>query len=376
MDDPNILKIKHGGGFCLTLFGLPFFAAGVFAMVSPFIPGINWEGGEPPPLYFIIPFGSIFAVVGGAIMFGRAGVEIDARRNLVTTWWGFLVPFKYKSHSLTPDTVVSLIKVRKKSDDSSYWSYEVKLEGDFETIDVEENRDWFKSRQRAEQVAKLLYKPLVDRSQGGETITQPEDLDKPLNQKLQESGIELDLPAPPANYRTKVDMKGEGVQFKIPPPGLSPLHAIQVFGLLVLYVFMWFFFFRHFFEGLDDAPMSVALFFYAFGSIFFILPGLGVFSSIFRDLTQSCELEADPSQLKIVTRKYFIGRQRKMRMSQIEDVSVNQSDEESNFGKKLPFKRFIRVVSDEGQVTFGQGLAAEELDWIRDVLRYLISKGT
>ena len=207
-------------------------------------------------------------------------------------------------------------------------------------------------------------------------MVEPEDLDKSLSQKLTESGVELDLPSPPANLRTAVEMRGDSIRFTIPPPGLSPWHAIQVVGLLVLYAFMWFFFFRHFFDGLEDAPTNIRISFYTFGSLFFLFPGLGVFSSILRDLTQSSEVEADPAKLTIANRKYFIGRRKSMRMSQIEDVSVNTlGDDESNFGKKLPYKRFIRVVSDDSQVAFGQGLPPEELEWIADVLRYLISKG-
>jgi len=372
VDDPNILKLKHSSGFCGALFGMPFFLAGIVCIVSPWIPDLNWEGGEPPPLYFIIPFGSIFAFVGGAIIFGRAGINIDARRKTVTTWWGFLVPFKSKTQSIPRDVVVALHKVRKRSDDSSYWSYDVKLEGDLETVDIEENRDWFKSRSRAEQVAKVLGADVVDRSQGEEIVTAFADLDKPLSWKIRESGEALQLPSPPPVYRTRVEMKRERVRFEIPPPGFSPLHVVQFIGLLVLY-FTMSFVFRNFLEGLDWREDWV---FFAFCSLFYLLPGLGLVISVLRDFTFSSVVEADPNSLTVVWKRFILTQRKTVSMSEIEDVTAITGEDENNFGKSLPYKRFIRVVSDKEELRFGQGMSLEELEWIHDILRYLIAKGS
>ncbi|MCX5808371.1 MAG: hypothetical protein NTX36_03195 [Proteobacteria bacterium] len=93
-EDPDILQIRKGGG-CLTLFGLPFFIAGLFVLQIPFglIP-MRMEGGGPLVFYIVFPIGIAFAVVGAALAFGRNGVIIDRRRQTILKWWGLIIPFK------------------------------------------------------------------------------------------------------------------------------------------------------------------------------------------------------------------------------------------------------------------------------------------
>ena len=80
--DPDRYSVKRGGG-CLMLFGLPFFAAGVGIIIAALAGAMDNESGEPAPLYFVIPFGLVFASVGAGLMFGRAGVDLDSRSRTI-----------------------------------------------------------------------------------------------------------------------------------------------------------------------------------------------------------------------------------------------------------------------------------------------------
>ena len=76
--EASTLETKTGGG-CMMLFGLPFFAAGIAVMTVPF-----WADGDAPAA-MLIPFGLVFASVGGGIMFGRAGIIADKTASLLST---------------------------------------------------------------------------------------------------------------------------------------------------------------------------------------------------------------------------------------------------------------------------------------------------
>ncbi|HEU4692831.1 MAG TPA: hypothetical protein VFS23_30930, partial [Vicinamibacterales bacterium] len=87
---PDRLEIREGGG-CMTIFGLPFFAAGVFMLlVSAGL--IPVEGGDDVLTRIVLPLmGIAFTLVGGALSFGRAWTIVDGTRREVLKQWGLLV---------------------------------------------------------------------------------------------------------------------------------------------------------------------------------------------------------------------------------------------------------------------------------------------
>ena len=91
--DAGTLEIRSGGG-CLSVFGLPFLLAGLFVMQIPLgiIPVEAHRG--PLPSVFVVLFGSVFAAVGAALVFGRSGIVLDRGPRPDHQWWGLLVPMK------------------------------------------------------------------------------------------------------------------------------------------------------------------------------------------------------------------------------------------------------------------------------------------
>ena len=87
LPDPNgnVIDQQTGGG-CAYLIGLPFFLAGLGVIVITFIPP-ETRGGDPISLYFGIPFGSLFALIGRAILFGRMNLTIDRNTGLIRKQW-------------------------------------------------------------------------------------------------------------------------------------------------------------------------------------------------------------------------------------------------------------------------------------------------
>ena len=92
-DDPDIIERKSGGG-CLTLFGIPFFLAGLWVLLIGVGAGPVPAAGGFLASTVAVLFGAIFMAVGGILIFGRSGLIIDRRENRVVQWHGLLVPLR------------------------------------------------------------------------------------------------------------------------------------------------------------------------------------------------------------------------------------------------------------------------------------------
>ena len=97
------------------LFGLPFALFGgalVVAGIGQIIKG-EFDG------FVVVPFASIFFLIGIGVMFGRAGVEIDRREGTVKTWWGLFFPWYRRTLNLEGFTEVHLCKEVRRTSNSN-----------------------------------------------------------------------------------------------------------------------------------------------------------------------------------------------------------------------------------------------------------------
>lgn len=375
MYNSNVLKIRHGGGCFATCFGVPFLLSGLFSIASPWLSGITWEGGKPPPLYFILPFGAIFATVGGLFVFGRAGVDLDARRRIASVWWGLIFPIGRKEIPLPDEMQAAIEKKLRRSKNSTYWVYEVKLDLPDRQVDVDQDRDWLKARRRAEEVAKHLGIGMVDRSEGEGVLVESGDLDKPLAERLRESGSAFDFPPPPPNCRTKVELLPNGISLMIPARGWFPplVFAGLVWGAVTPGIIM--IVLKGYQERGDSTNYWLIL---PFCLLLVFLPGMVIFTSILRRGAGSAEVELDFRRLVVRTGPRFLRRELEFSLSEIEELILyeDRGDWGDPFVDKLALQnRYIRIVSDRKAVDVGRGLPIEELRWLHELLRGLLARG-
>ncbi len=108
-EGPDRLRIRSGGG-CLSIFGIPFFAAGVLVCLIPLGVLVPENADELPwwtwPL--MLAMGLAFVAVGGHLVFGRRWISIDRTRGIVAREWGLLVPLKSEELSLQSYSAVVL----------------------------------------------------------------------------------------------------------------------------------------------------------------------------------------------------------------------------------------------------------------------------
>ena len=99
---PDRVEMREGGG-CLSIFGTPFLAGGVFAALigAQVIPVSNRN--EVPAWVYPVIFlmGLVFVAVGGALVFGRRWTTLDSGKGLVVKQSGLLVPLQKQQFQLS-----------------------------------------------------------------------------------------------------------------------------------------------------------------------------------------------------------------------------------------------------------------------------------
>jgi hypothetical protein len=225
--DPQTLEKKSGGGF-LALFGLPFFAAGAFVILSVFglVPMEN-EGGRAP--WFLVFFGLPFLLIGLVLMLGRGGIVIDLRQNTVIKWWGLLAPIKRTYHELGTSKRVTLKEETRGSGKNRHTVYVVRLEPEAgESLELSAPPAYQSGRAEAETIAKFVNLPMIDYTSGAPVERAPEQLDESVRERARRTRENIKLPPQPYHLRAEVQDLGDSATIKLPSPGLSALQIPQV----------------------------------------------------------------------------------------------------------------------------------------------------
>jgi hypothetical protein len=112
---PGRLEIREGGGR-LTLFGLPFFATGIFMVLASLGVVTMRSDGEAVTQATAFGLGILFTLVGGVLSFGRSIAAIDIGQQVITKQWRILLPIRTSTYQLGDYTSVTLAFVRGDSD--------------------------------------------------------------------------------------------------------------------------------------------------------------------------------------------------------------------------------------------------------------------
>ncbi len=393
--DPDRYVVKKGGG-CLMLFGLPFFAAGVAVIVLGVLGKMTSESGEPPPLFVIIPFGLLFAAAGAGLMFGRAGIVIDKRSGTVTKWWGLLVPFKSKSFPIEKVKAVTITSEVRRSKNSTYTVYPVRLTGPAKPLDVEEPRDSDRARGRAEELAKFLDLGVEDSSSGKTVVREAGTLDESLRDRYRREGRPRERPAEPAGCRIMSGASGSEATFDIPPKGFGVVEIIgMVIGAVFAFVPLLFFGGMLFGEsgpkGLDAGKEWPFLIFIGL----FMLVWMGIpFAMILTTIGKAKareRLSVSPRELRLDRKGIFRTKTTIIPADELEELEIGMpgsgrsgSISVGSGGGRMRManhplasifglKGVVKARSDRVTLTFGAGLGPEELKWLRDVVLFIVT---
>ena len=371
MNDSNRRVVISNTTGCAGLFGLPFFLAGLAVMTSPLWGDPKTESGEPAPLYFVIPFGMVFAAVGGGIMFYRSKTIIDRDQGTIHHWWGILIPMKHRYVKIDDVSSITITREIRKSDKSTYTVYPVRAEGTGEALKIKEPRDYNQARAEAERIAKVIQKPIHDKSSGKTVVREPHELDVSVRDRIQQSGEKIEIPPAPVSQKSKFNYKPNGdLEVEIPPPGFQAIHLMLLAGAMIMPVFVLAMFGRMFFDE-DMDPMG-KLFFGGFIGIFFVLGplltigGMAVKHALTREF-----LEVSGTELRLKRKGPLGSKTTIIPVHELEELEICWPNASSR--NRLGHQESIVARSDRTSVQFGGPLEHEELNWLHSTIKFVIA---
>lgn len=357
MSDPNRLVITRGGGV-LSIFGLPFLAAGLAIICL----GVLNLGEEGLPVLFAVPFGAVFAGIGAAFAFGRAGLVLDRAAGTATHWWGLLVPFSSTTVPLVSIRGVLIHREERRSKDSSYTVYPVRLDSSKDRILVREFQDYMAARRCAEEAAKFLNLGIRDVSTGTAVEREAGTLDESLRDQARRTGRVAETPPPPEGCRVSYDVSGDEVTFDLPKIGFRGGHwavlTLALLGSLLLAAFLLPMFLSGKSNGsllaLVSAPIAV------------IVTGV-VLSANTRE-----RVRASPERLRVERYSALHQSPQEIPADRLEELFLTG---DLSLGGRManPTGRVICARSDDLSMRFGDGLTDTEVTWLKAMVEALVT---
>ena len=270
---PDVLRISEGGG-AVSLFGLPFLAAGVFLLLAavgivPFDNADQIEGW----MYAVISLMALaFTSVGAGILFGRKWYTLDRGRGTIVVSRGLLVPMQNTETNYHYFNAVQLEFNSGDSDSPDRFAVFLKSSGMTKPILLVNGTDYGSARQSAVFIAEFLRFPLED-----STTDHTVKLDADQLQRSFRERARGDAPygsAQPLHMKSQIERGNGRLKISIPQANriagsvLSfaiPLVVLSVFGRDVID-----FLFSH------ETPEEVRLVALGFASLFILVPLIGI----------------------------------------------------------------------------------------------------
>jgi hypothetical protein len=217
---PERLQFREGGGV-LAVFGVPFFLAGVFLLLTAGgVLRMNADddlGGWARPLLGLM--GVVFTSVGGSLVFGRHWTTLDVAERAASTSWGLLLPFKEHARPLHEFTSVRIGYEAGDSDSAEQFPVALKARSGSDLVLCRVS-DYHVARTCAAEAATHLGFALEDASGDHAVTLDPADADRPLQQRAAPA-THTALPAAPGSPRSEVHHETAGVRIVIPHPRTS-----------------------------------------------------------------------------------------------------------------------------------------------------------
>lgn len=317
----DALTFQSGGG-CMMLFGLPFLSMGLVAVTAGVL-GVM--AGETAAVVEIV-VGVVFCLVGGGFVFGRAVSTFDPASGQWRTWVGALGIGKARQGSLEDLSEVVVTREVRRSKNSSYTVFPVKVYGKANLrLDIEAPREFEKARAVAERISKGLRLPLADHTGPQRQVTQPENLDDNLKRKLRDGRIRLEDIPEPAPKKSVYTVDGTTVRFVIPAGGWPEIVG-GIAAMLLVPGMVWFGFLQDVVtdEGFSGSWNTAVVAIVA--ALFVVLPVLGGLGVIMHALTARHIVEVSPEGIRLERQFWLLATTKTMPADEIEDVTVRMLD--------------------------------------------------
>src|SRR5262245_57264145 len=240
------LEIREGGG-AFALFGLPFFAAGVFMILGALgaVP-MNTSGGSTAfarPMLGLM--GLAFTGVGGALVFGRKWTVLDIANRRLVRQWGAVVPLRESVLPLDQYAAVTIGFTKGDSETADKFPVALKATTGAD-VTVFTPASYPEARAGAVAIARHLRLDLEDATTDHPSRQAFADLDGSFRSRAKRAGaLERAVEQPP-NLRSTVTRDADALQIVIPAPraraitivsAVAPLVIPLIFGPMLIKIF-------------------------------------------------------------------------------------------------------------------------------------------
>lgn len=403
---PDQLQLKEGGG-CLSIFGLPFFFAGIFTTLIGLgiIPVENESDFPYWSRLIIIAMGLIFTCVGGVLVFGRRWITIDSSRGVILKYWGLIVPMKQTELNLHMyDTVLIKFKAGD-SDSADIYIVALRAKDGNKDLDMYSSAQYGNSHEQAVLVAEFLRFPVIDNSTDHASVIDSHLTDGSYRSRNYEGQEEFTAAARPHVMQTQVQETANEIQIVIPDKTFKAAKVIRYILPAIMLIFIVPQFVSFFRE--TNTPDYVEYVFLGAAILFLgIIPLVSLIISILRSrrsktvVTANTEgiridysgiartktkhiLKADILGIDYSTAKSIMGS---MQRSVANRDPQNRSADYSSMGYTGHVPRWINVMrkfvrskgiiikSRSNVITFGAGLPDEEVAYIFSIIKRILGK--
>jgi hypothetical protein len=396
---PDRLQIREGGG-CMSVFGLPFFGAGVFLFLT-MIGAVPVSNADEMPMWawpFMVLMAVAFTAVGGGLAFGRSWTTIDRAQRQVIKHLGLLMPMHERIVPLDGYTVVTLGFEQGDSDSVDKFPVGLKHPAG-SVLALCSFTDYAQARESAKAVAAHLQFEIEDASTDHPVRLTVSEADRSFRQRLRREATPHSEPVRPPGARSRVTRDLGEVTIVIPS---RPMHPLTIATTLIPIAIILAIgpplstFFKE-----SNTPDPVGWAFLGFLVLFFgVLPVSTIAGSFLRSRRGATIVEISRERLRILERG--IWRTRQVASFDEDDIlDVDYSSRESSSASarraaeqqafaahpdatQVVSPRVDRIITKlarfaqskgvtlktrKGITTFGQGLGDEEIRYLCTVVR-------
>jgi len=389
---PGRLVIREGGG-CLSVFGLPFLAAGVFVALIGLqvIPVTNRDEVPAWAWPVIVLMGLVFVGAGGALVFGRKWTTIDAGQGLIAREAGLLVPSRREEFRVSDFDGVRFRFDAGDSDTADRYPVVLTGRAGRGFLQLTAPTDYKTAREQGAYVADFLRLPLTDATTDHETVVAGRG--EPATARGSSAAGER--AARPPFMRSAVEPSRGRVRITIPGPGFRP---IQLLGFLPSIFIVGYLLpgLLEFFER-TRTPGYVQYFFSGFVLLCFgVLPVLGTVGGIVRSLRSRTTVEASADGIRIEERGSRRTRTTEIPIAEIFGLDYNSAEHALRTWDRTARERYprtaapqagapprtppawlrrlikskgVQVKCRQGIVAFGAGLPDDEVRYLYTLVR-------
>ncbi len=394
---PDRIEIREGGG-CMTIFGLPFFGAGVFVLLAS-VGLVQVQGGDDRLTRILLPImGVVFTLVGGTLSFGRGWTIVDGTRRVVIKQWGLLVPMRSDSEHIDNLTTVALEFQKGDSDSADTFRVSLKARTGRHT-QLCSSTQFPESRSCAIAIAEMLRLDFEDATTDHPVRLSVGQVEMPLQQRLQMEGRTSGAPERPANARSNVQREREALRITIPTLRSHPIAYLLT--LIPVAIAGAFASSLHDFFRQTRTPDPVAWAFLGFFLLFFgVLPAITALNGYLRTRRGGTIVTVSPSGIGIQERgAWKTGRMNSIPAADILDVDFSTRESASHVARLTAEQRArdlsaarstpigprtermlkslsrfaqadgITIKTRQGFTTFGKGLDDEEILYLHALVR-------